>query len=323
MPFITLKIDVDTYRGTREGALNLVRLLQQHRANASFLFSLGPDHTGWALRRVFRPGFFQKVSRTSVVEHYGLKTLMYGVLLPAPDIGKSCANAMRAVKNAGFECGIHTWDHVVWQDNVRTRDAAWTARQMQQSFDRFSDIFGVAPRTHGAAGWQMNAHAYARLDAFGFAYASDGRAMLSEHGALSDSAAGPHRISALGKTMSCIQLPTTLPTLDELLGRSIGGTVMDASNTAAAILKLTEIPRDHVFTLHAELEGQKLAPIFEQLLNGWRAQGYDLVSMADYHQKVKNMPLPTHAINWGELPGRSGELIVQANASPADTAKIQ
>ena len=81
MPTITLKIDVDTYRGSREGTPNLVRLLTQHKANATFLFSLGPDHTGWALRRAFKPGFFQKVSRTSVVEHYGLKTLMYGVLL--------------------------------------------------------------------------------------------------------------------------------------------------------------------------------------------------------------------------------------------------
>jgi hypothetical protein len=35
-------------------------------------------------------GFFQKVSRTSVVEHYGIKTLMYGVFLPGPDIGQ-CA----------------------------------------------------------------------------------------------------------------------------------------------------------------------------------------------------------------------------------------
>jgi undecaprenyl phosphate-alpha-L-ara4FN deformylase len=86
MPTIALKIDVDTYRGTREGVPNLVRLLQKHRSNASFLFSLGPDHTGWALRRAFRPGFFRKVARTSVVEHYGLKTLMYGVLLPAPEI---------------------------------------------------------------------------------------------------------------------------------------------------------------------------------------------------------------------------------------------
>ncbi|HJV51677.1 MAG TPA: polysaccharide deacetylase family protein [Noviherbaspirillum sp.] len=311
MPVLALKIDVDTYRGTREGALNLVRLLQKHQANATFLYSLGPDHTGWALRRAFRPGFFQKVSRTSVVEHYGLKTLMYGVLLPGPDIGKTCAQQMRIAQAAGFECGIHTWDHVLWQDNVRKRDAEWTRKQLQQSFDRFREVFGQAPKTHGAAGWQMNEHAFAQLDAVGFAYASDGRCMLTERGELADRNAGPHRLQAFGRTLSCIQLPTTLPTLDELLGRTIDDVVIDESTIARTILNLTASPRDHVFTLHAELEGQKLAPIFEQLLEGWKAQGYDLVSMADYYEKVKNISLPSCPVTWGELPGRSGELIVQ------------
>ncbi len=311
MPVITLKIDVDTYRGTREGVPNLVRMLQAHQANASFLFSLGPDHTGWAMRRVFRTGFFQKVSRTSVLEHYGLKTLMYGTLLPAPDIGKDCAAPMRAVQKAGFECGIHTWDHVVWQDNVRQRNAAWTHKQLQKSFDRFTDIFGHAPQTHGAAGWQMNEHAFTLLDTFGMQYASDGRAMLTETGALANRAAGPYRLNTGGGIFSCIQLPTTLPTLDEMLGRTIEGITITTANIAQAILKLTETPRDHVYTLHAELEGQKLAPIFELLLTGWQAQGYDLVSMEDYHRQIKHTPLPTFPISWGELPGRSGELIVQ------------
>jgi peptidoglycan/xylan/chitin deacetylase (PgdA/CDA1 family) len=312
VPLLTLKIDVDTYRGTREGVPNLVRLLQRQRADATFLFSLGPDHTGWALRRAFRPGFFQKVSRTSVLEHYGLKTLMYGVLLPAPDIGEDCAAAMRAVQDAGFECGIHTWDHVVWQDNVRQRDAAWTRRQMQQAFDRFTDIFGRAPQTHGAAGWQMNEHAFAQLDAFGMAYASDGRAMLTESGALAHPSSGPYRLTVSGKTMNCIQLPTTLPTLDELLGRTIDGSVVVPSNIADAVLRLTENPRDHVFTLHAELEGQKLAPIFEQLLKGWRAQGYDLGSMAAYYRKIRDQLPPCSPVHWAEVPGRSGALIAQA-----------
>lgn len=311
MPSITLKIDVDTCRGTREGAPNLVRLLKKHQANATFLFSLGPDHTGWALRRAFRPGFFKKVSRTSVLEHYGLKTLMYGVLLPAPDIGRDCAAEMRAAQDAGFECGIHTWDHVVWQDNVRAADAAWTQRQMQQSFDRFSAVFGHAPRTHGAAGWQMNECAFTQLDKFDITYASDGRAMLTESGSLLDPSAGPHRLSLNGKPLSCIQLPTTLPTLDELLGRTIDGTVITTSNIAATLLKLTATPRDHVYTLHAELEGQKLAPIFDQLLTGWRKQGYDCISMAQQHQRIKGMALPVHPVNWAELPGRSGQLIVQ------------
>ncbi|MEO6351705.1 MAG: polysaccharide deacetylase family protein [Burkholderiaceae bacterium] len=310
MPSITLKIDVDTYRGTRVGVPHLVHLLKKHQANATFLFSLGPDHTGWALRRAFRPGFFKKVSRTSVVEHYGLKTLMYGVLLPAPDIGLECAAEMRAVQDAGFECGIHTWDHVLWQDNVRAADAAWTQRQMLQSCERFRAIFGRKPQTHGAAGWQMNPHAFAQLDAFGIAYASDTRAILNESGSLADPDTGPYRLQLSNKTLSCIQMPTTLPTLDEMLGRTINGGVITLSNIADTLLKLTQSPRDHVYTLHAELEGQKLAPIFEQLLLGWQAQGYDCISMAQLHRKIKNMTLPTHALGWAELPGRSGQLIV-------------
>ena len=88
--------------------------------------------------------------------------------------------------------------------------------------------------------------------------------------------------------------------------------MIDASNAAEFLLQLTKEPRDHVFTLHAELEGQKLGPIFEQLLTGWRAQGYELVSMGDYYQSIKNDVLPILPIAWGELPGRSGEMIVQA-----------
>jgi peptidoglycan/xylan/chitin deacetylase (PgdA/CDA1 family) len=306
-PLLTLKIDVDTYRGTREGVPNLVRMLRQHGAHATFLFSLGPDHTGWALRRAFRPGFFKKVSRTSVVEHYGVKTLMYGVLLPGPDIGRRCAGEMRAVADAGFECGIHTWDHVRWQDSVRGSSLHWTSQIMRCAEDRFRQVFGEPARTHGAAGWQMNSYAFAEHDAAGYAYASDGRAMLRDDGALLDPQAGPYRLPG----SRCVQLPTTLPTLDELLGRTIDGVTISTANIAAHLLRLTAgATRDHVYTLHAELEGQKLSPIFEQLLAGWKAQGYQLASMADYYQKVKDSPLPDRPVAWGELPGRSGELIV-------------
>ena len=311
-PLLTLKIDVDTYRGTRDGVPNLVRLLNTYNANATFLFALGPDHTGWALRRAFRPGFFSKVTRTSVLEHYGVKTLMYGTLLPAPDIGRACAVAMRAVQNAGFECGIHTWDHVQWQDHVAGRDATWTIRMMRQAGARFAQVFGAEPKTIGAAGWQMNRFAFGEHDRAGYRYASDDRAMLNEDGSLASQTSGPHRISDNSKTMSCIQLPTTLPTLDELLGRTIDGKLITTSNIAAHLLKLTHgAQRDHVYTLHAELEGQKLASIFEQLLAGWQAQGYQLASMADYYEKIKDDVLPLCPITWGQLPGRSGQLVVQ------------
>jgi peptidoglycan/xylan/chitin deacetylase (PgdA/CDA1 family) len=236
------------------------------------------------------------VSRTSVVEHYGLKTLMYGVLLPGPDIGRNAVAEMRAIHEAGFECGIHTWDHVYWQDNVRERDRAWTVAQMQQSHARFIEIFGAPPVTHGAAGWQMNGHAFEQIDAWGMQYASDGRGHT------------PYIPVLDGRTLRHIQMPTTLPTLDEVLG--VDG--IDVGNVAAHLLRHTaNNPHDQVFTLHAELEGQKLAPVFEQLLAGWRAQGHGFATMGDYHATLDRSTLPTYPVTWGEIPGRAGELIVQ------------
>ena len=77
---IGLKVDVDTLRGTREGVPRLMALFNKYGVDATFYFSVGPDNTGRAMRRVFRKGFAQKVARTSVLKHYGLKTLLYGVL---------------------------------------------------------------------------------------------------------------------------------------------------------------------------------------------------------------------------------------------------
>jgi undecaprenyl phosphate-alpha-L-ara4FN deformylase len=40
---------------------------------------------------------------------------------------------------------------------------------MKKSEQRYAQVFGEAPHTHGAAGWQMNVHAFARHDAQGYA----------------------------------------------------------------------------------------------------------------------------------------------------------
>jgi peptidoglycan/xylan/chitin deacetylase (PgdA/CDA1 family) len=291
---LALKIDVDTYRGTREGVPRLVRLLQLHEASATFLFSLGPDHTGRAIRRAFRPGFFSKVKRTSVLEHYGLKTLLYGTLLAGPDIGRRCAGEMRAVKAAGFEVGVHCWDHVRWQDNVARKDADWTEREMQKAFDRFREIFGVDAVVHGAAGWQLNRHA-AWFEERHFAYASDTRGRE------------PFRPPWDGVAIGCPQIPTTLPTLDELVGTE----GIDETSVAGRILEMTKQPRDHVFTAHAELEGGDWQSIFDALLAGWRDQGYELVSLKSLHESLDVARLPRHEVVLGEIPGRSGTLAVQ------------
>ena len=299
---LALKIDVDTLRGTREGVPRLLEVLRRHDAGATFLFSVGPDHTGRAIRRVFRPGFFEKVQRTSVVRHYGVRTLLYGTLLPGPDIGRRAGEVMRRVRDDGFEVGVHSWDHVKWQDGLDGACAEWTGKQMALACERFTDIFKEAPRTHGAAGWQMNVHALRLTQALGFDYCSDGR---GTH---------PHLPVWNAELIRCPQLPTTLPTLDELIGTD--GITED--NVADTLLASTAAPpanpgfAGHVFTLHAELEGMRLTAVFERLLEGWKAQGYELVTMRTLYESLQALALPRCEVRLGTVPGRSGTLLVQA-----------
>jgi hypothetical protein len=104
-------------------------------------------------------------------------------------------------------------------------------------------------------------------------------------------------------------MPTSLPTMDEL----IGNPGIDERNVYRALLELTESDQNQVYTLHAELEGGLLAPAFEALLAGWAAQGHQLVALATQFKRidaVESARLPTLPLNWGGLAGRSGELIV-------------
>ena len=298
---VALKIDVDTWRGTELGVPRLLDALRRHGARATFLFSLGPDHTGRAIKRVFRPGFFGKVARTSIVEHYGVKTLLYGTLLPGPDIGRRAAPLMRAVRDAGHEVGIHTWDHVKWQDGVGTDEDhasnAWTERQMQLACERFEEIFGTPAKTHGAAGWQMNPHAIRLTQRLGFDYCTDMR--------------GTHPFVPVvnAEVTRCPQIPTTLPTLDELIG--IDG--LTSENVHERVLLDSESPaaHGHVYTLHAELEGLKLLPVFERLLTAWRARGYEFVTTGDIAAGLVINDLPRHRVRWATVPGRGGTLACQ------------
>jgi undecaprenyl phosphate-alpha-L-ara4FN deformylase len=296
---IALKVDVDTWRGTRDGVPALARLLEQAGANATFLFSLGPDHTGRAVRRVFRRGFFGKVARTSVLEHYGLRTLLYGTLLPGPDIGRREAATMRAIARAGFETGVHCWDHVRWQDGVAHATEAWTRAEFRRATERYAEVFAAPASVHGAAGWQMNDSAY-RIEAeMGYAVASDTRGRW------------PYvPIDPSGRDTGPVQMPTTLPTLDELIGRDH----WDASNVHEALLQATRTPAQvHVYTLHAELEGGRFLETTKRLLATWRTEGHTMVSLGQLAASLDRSKLPRCHTATGSVPGRSGTLAVQGD----------
>ncbi|ACB74701.1 4-deoxy-4-formamido-L-arabinose-phosphoundecaprenol deformylase [Opitutus terrae] len=295
---LALKVDVDTDRGTRDGVPNLVADCRAIGAPACFLFSLGPDQTGRAITRVLRPGFFKKVSRTSVVQIYGVRTLLNGTLLPAPHIGRRHAATMRAVRDAGFEVGIHCYNHYRWQDYLQRMTQPEVDAEFLAARAEFRRIFGAEAHTAGAAGWQSNARSRHAYDAAGLRYASDTRG------------GAPFFPRIAGQVFRTLEIPSTLPTFDELMGRP------EYPDDAIVDHYLSLLRDDlvNVLTIHAEIEGMGRRALFGELLSALRRTGVEFVRLDDYARELlaNRAAIPVREQVMAEIDGRSGLVAAQA-----------
>lgn len=287
MKRIALKIDADTCRGTLSGVPALVDLLHKYQARASFFFSLGPDRSG------------RESLSTSLARYYDLRTRLYGKMLPSPDIGKRCLDTMRQVSDAGHEVGIHAWDRVSWEQKIEQAANPWVETEMNKSCSRFSEIFGETAKAHAAAGWRMNRHALRLTQRLDFSYASDCR--------------GIHPFIPVidGEIVVCPQIPTTLPTLDEVQVSEPGSSAEQAADRIQQLA--TDNPGDDVFTLRAELEGMQFISAIERLICRWKEGGYQLVALRDIRSTLDVRELPHHMVCFAETPGRSGRRMMQGH----------
>jgi undecaprenyl phosphate-alpha-L-ara4FN deformylase len=301
---LAIKIDVDTERGTRVGVPRLQELLKKNNVPATFLFSLGPDNTGRAIMRVFRPGFLRKVSRTSVVSNYGIRTLLNGILWPGPHIGKLHCGLIQKVAAAGFEVGIHTYDHQKWQDGVMKMNQQQVEAEFAKAAEEFKRIFGRQCVVAGSPGWQANEKTLAAYDAQGILYGSDCRGQSPFFPKIGD------------KVFQALQIPTTLPTLDELIGLPEFPANPEGMNKIVLYyLSLLKEDRPNVLTIHPELEGMHYLDYFEQLLLALKQRNVMLQNLGDVAKNYLEMrdKIPVCELLLGQVENRSGLLAVQGN----------
>lgn len=299
-PRVALKIDVDTFRGTRDGVPAMLQDLAAAGVRASFFFTLGPDNSGRAVLRVFRKrGFLAKMLRTNAARMYGWRTALYGTLLPAPLIGRRCAAAIAAVAAAGHEVGLHAWDHVTWQDRLERLPLATVESHLDRGIAAFAGIFGTPPKSFAAPAWFCTQPALEALDARGFDYLS-----------LSRGSAAPFFPRAGGRILRTLEIPTTLSTLDEDLGR-------DGITPANYVDRLVARYRPghwEVLTVHAETEGLAHRGLFQDLLRRHRELGVTTHPLAELAREARPAARQG-ALAWGEIPGRAGKVVVAAASS--------
>nr|WP_320131924.1 polysaccharide deacetylase family protein [uncultured Holophaga sp.] len=290
MKTLSLRVDVDTLDGTLQGIPNLLRMLDRHGMQASFYFSLGPDSSGKAIRRIFRPGFLQKMRRTKAGQLYTWRTMMYGVLLPAPIIYRRAAAQMRSVREAGHEVAIHAWDHVQYHDLLDRKSRRWLGEWFESAHTAFEEVFGCPARGAVSPAWRCNDTTLELQEAYGLAYAGDcrgSRAFFPEVG---------------GRTLGTLQVPTTLPTLDELLG-------LEGRNASDAMTEILGMVREdalNIFALHTEVEGGALSGVFDTFLEGVAERGIRVQTVADRLPGLLSWGPPSAPITRREIPGRAG-----------------
>jgi peptidoglycan/xylan/chitin deacetylase (PgdA/CDA1 family) len=261
---MALKVDVDTYSGTRDGVPRLMEILSRFGIRATFYFSMGPDNSGKAIRRIFRKGFLRKMMRTGAASAYGLRTMMYGTLLPPPYIAEKLPDTILSVEKAGHEVGIHCWDHVKWHDYLPWLPKQAALMELGRASAAFQEIFGHRARTTAAPGWTVTPDSLEIQDAMGLLYCSDCRG------------AAPFYPVMDGRSFNTLQIPTTWPTLDEILGEN--GITLDTIN--GYYLSLLK-PGLNVHTIHAELEGNAYCDTFIALLEKLSGMGVRFATLAE------------------------------------------
>jgi len=292
---VGLRVDVDTFRGTRDGVPGLLKILNRHELHATFFFSVGPDNMGRHLWRLLKPAFLIKMLRSKAASLYGWDILLRGTFWPGPEIAKNLASVISDTERAGHEVGLHSWDHHRWQMSMHKMNAKQIHQDIKSGVESLDTILKQSPRCSAVAGWKANQQVVIEKNQFDFTYNSDCRGKFIFRPVINGVECAP-------------QIPATLPTYDEIIGHD-GITVENYNDHMLALIKPDQL---NILTIHAEVEGIVCATMFDEFLTKAKAKNIRFVPMGDLLPEDIST-LPVDSVITAPLPGREGWVCWQAS----------
>lgn len=281
MPFVALKIEVQSTIGMQTGLPAILQLLDSLNIQASIALSHGPDRCGkrFSERKAMRAAGF------AFTERYGWLSLLKGRILPSGKLRLPSAECLNDWLEKGHELIAGSHDPLRWQQRCLQAGAAESIAQYEANFKPFKDRLDNPVNALSSTTGHAN-RAIMRLEQKqGLLYGSD--------------CAGTHPFWPVwdGEVIRCPQLPVTLPTLENLVAETKSTEQEIATSLSQLILKTPQ--QGQLFLIQADYEGTRYLPLLEMVLKQLMADGIEMGTCKSWLDRIEISKLPYHEITQG------------------------
>ncbi len=162
----TLRVDLESDKGIREGLPKLLDLLKKHGVKASFYVCMGGES---GLFELLKYSGKMESSGERKIKLFSLKEKIRIAFFPR-DFVKRNKKILRRIIDDGHELGIHGWKHREWTRGLEKIDVR---KKINDAKIKYAKIFWREAKSFAAPGFNTNEKIVKILKESGIKYISD------------------------------------------------------------------------------------------------------------------------------------------------------